>query len=138
MATSSVLSPATVRPIPIGLRPTYKILPGQTDLMELPDVNSVGAGSITQAGIVLDLDGNPLIGMTVSAMTKDGHLLKLAENGQAKPWTETDAMGRFQLNQLPSEPLDLAVYKKNRVPGPIHFPAFVELIPAIRQKSKFC
>ena len=78
----------------------------------------------TLSGVVVDLEGNPVAGYTVSASLADsrsGFGLSRPKAGPP-PWTETDAKGRFGLSNLPEKPLKLMVYKANPQGGTIHYP----------------
>ncbi|HRX78494.1 MAG TPA: carboxypeptidase regulatory-like domain-containing protein, partial [Pirellulaceae bacterium] len=76
--------------------------------IELPDVRLLPTTQ-SLAGIVVDPDGNPVAGATVSARSKDGRSLSRSRTGPP-PWAETDADGEFRLTQLPNQPLRLMAY----------------------------
>ncbi|MGH7138035.1 MAG: MSCRAMM family protein, partial [Pirellulales bacterium] len=80
------------------------------------------------AGMVVDPDGKPVSGARVSAMLRKGHtFVNRASRSGPLPWTETDAQGRFRLEQLPDEPLSLMAYIQKGGGGPIRFPARVSV-----------
>ncbi|HVW36573.1 MAG TPA: carboxypeptidase-like regulatory domain-containing protein, partial [Pirellulales bacterium] len=89
----------------------------------LPDLK---LRKLTQAlaGKVVDPDGKPVAGATVSAQLRDGFtsIPRLTRSGPP-PWTETDHEGRFRLQQLPDEPLALMAYIHPKEGGEIRFPA---------------
>jgi beta-lactamase regulating signal transducer with metallopeptidase domain len=88
----------------------------------LPDVKLL---KLTQsiAGVVVDPDGNPVEGATVSVRLRSGeHLNRMTESGPP-PWTKSDHLGRFQLKQLPNRPLSIMAYFANPKGGRIRFPA---------------
>lgn len=94
--------------------------------VELPDMKLRRLNQ-SLAGVVVDPDGNPVNGVTVSLLLRDGHtsVARNSLNGPP-PWTETDKSGRFQLKQLPDEPLTIMAYIKKGA-GPIRFPAKVNV-----------
>lgn len=92
----------------------------------LPDMHLV---PMTQSlsGVVVDPDGNPVAGATVSAQLEDGGMLTSPPVGP-RPWTETDEQGRFRLEQLPDVRLQLMAYI--RPTGPdlrVRYPARVKV-----------
>lgn len=93
----------------------------------LPDMN---LRKLTQSlsGTVVDPDGKPVAGATVSAMLRDG-FTSLARNSMSgpPPWTETDQKGRFKLQQLPDLPLKLMAYINPKAGNQIRFPAKVNV-----------
>ena len=91
--------------------------------VELPDAVLM---SNTQQlkGVVVDRDGNPVAGYTVSASLADngiGMSLSRPEKGPP-PWTKTDKNGVFHLAYLPDEPISLMTYKANPAGGRIRYP----------------
>jgi hypothetical protein len=93
----------------------------------LPDLN---LRKLTQSlsGIVVDPDGNPVAGATVSAQLRDGYTsISRSSRSGPPPWTETDKEGRFKLQQLPDEPLALMAYIRSKEGGRIRFPAKVNV-----------
>lgn len=88
----------------------------------LPDVNLL---KLTQAiaGVVVDPDGKPVNGATVSAQLRSGGSLARMTQSGPPPWTESDHQGRFQLKELPDTPLSIMAYIANPEGGPIRFPA---------------
>lgn len=89
--------------------------------LELPDAELKSHGQ-TLAGVVVDLDGNPVEGVTVSTHMASGRSLSRPQRGPP-PWTKTDAQGRFRLSQLPEEPLSLMTYQANQAGGSIRYPS---------------
>ena len=92
----------------------------------LPDMNLLKL-TPSLAGRVVDPDGKPVAGATVSAQLRDGHtsIPRMSRSGPA-PWTETDQEGRFKLQQLPDEPLAIMAYIKPKGKDlRIRFPAKV-------------
>ena len=95
------------------------------DEVALPEMNLV---ALTQslAGAVVDPDGKPVARARVTAMLrKNGRFINYASpsrRGQA--FTETDPAGRFELRELPDEPLSLVAYiytgKPFRLPAPFN------------------
>jgi len=93
-----------------------------TNEVALPDVNLL---KLTQsiAGVVVDPDGKPVQGATVTVQLRSGeHLARMTQSGPP-PWTESDHQGRFQLKELPDEPLSIMAYFANPKGGRIRFPA---------------
>lgn len=81
------------------------------------------------AGIVVDPDGKPVAGVTVSASQRDGGSISYGRNGPPQP---TGPDGRFRIDDLPNVPLELLAYM--RAPAgtndrSIHFPARVHAEP---------
>ncbi len=90
--------------------------------MVLPDVKLL---KLTQsiAGIVVDPEGSPVKGATISVQLRSGeHLARLTASGPP-PWTQSDHQGRFQLKELPEEALAITAYFANPKGGRIRFPA---------------
>jgi len=77
----------------------------------LPEMN---LRPLTQslAGMVVDPRGKPVVGARVTAMHgKNGGFVHYASRlGRRQAFTETDAAGRFELQELPDEPLSLMAY----------------------------
>lgn len=104
-----------------------KLSDDAADEFVLPDVN---LRKLTQklAGRVVDLDGKPVSGATVSAMLRDGReSIPRTHISAPPPWTKTDEEGRFKLQQLPDEPLALMAYIPPKGGGVIRFPAKVNV-----------
>lgn len=76
---------------------------------------------------MVDPDGKPVEGATVSAQLREGSVfLPRLLMSAPPPWTETDQEGRFKLQQLPDEPLAIMAYiRRSKEGGPIRFPANV-------------
>jgi len=75
-------------------------------------------------GIVVDPQGKPVAGITVSARLATGGML-MRRGEEPPPWTETPASGRFELTNLPDQPIELMAYRANPKGGVIRFPAKV-------------
>ena len=82
------------------------------------------------SGTVVDLDGQPVAGVTVSAWEQGaGGSVAFGSRGAPPP---TDANGRFQINDLPNVPLKLMAYitpPEPRKERSIRFPATVNVEP---------
>jgi beta-lactamase regulating signal transducer with metallopeptidase domain/protocatechuate 3,4-dioxygenase beta subunit len=89
--------------------------------IDLPDAVLKSNGQ-SLAGVVVDPDGNPVEGITVSARLASGENLSRPQDGPP-PWTETDKEGRFHLTHLPDEPISLMAYKANPAGGRILYPS---------------
>ncbi|HEX5447510.1 MAG TPA: carboxypeptidase-like regulatory domain-containing protein, partial [Pirellulales bacterium] len=81
------------------------------DEVMLPEMNLL---ALTQSlsGMVVDPRGKPVVGARVTAMRgKNGGFINYASSsGRRQAFTETDARGRFELQELPDEPLSLVAY----------------------------
>jgi uncharacterized GH25 family protein len=105
---------------------SHKLSPGKE--LEIPPIELKSRGAFV-AGIVVDPDGKPVAGATVSAMERSGRSISFGRAGPPKP---TGPDGRFRINDLPNVPLQLMAYI--RVPEStkdrsIHFPARVNAEP---------
>jgi uncharacterized GH25 family protein len=98
----------------------------------LPDAILISSGQ-TLRGVVVDPAGKPVAGIQVSAQLRNGHHLSSHGDNKPPPWTETDEQGKFELVQLPDEPIDLMAYMRNPKGGRIFFPAKVR--PQINQQD---
>lgn len=87
----------------------------------LPDVK-LRKLSQSIAGMVVDPDGKPVKGAAVSAQLRNGASLTRPQSGPP-PWTQSDYQGRFQLKELPDEPLAIMAYMPNPKGGRIRSPA---------------
>jgi hypothetical protein len=92
--------------------------PEQSD----PNVNLDG-GNQTLAGIVVDPQGRPVAGATVSAQLAYSYQPLSFRPGRSQPWMDTDAAGRFEISDLPDAPIQLMVYRRSPKGGRIVFPA---------------
>lgn len=92
----------------------------QAGKLEIPDANLMTYGQ-SLGGKVVDVDGEPVAGYTVSAQGSRGMSLSRREN-QPPPWMETDSDGKFLLESLPDQSLELMVYKANPAGGRIRNP----------------
>lgn len=93
-------------------------------LIELPDVNLIGMHQ-SVGGQVVDPDGQPVAGITVSVHLKNGMSLSRRENAP-QPWADTDEQGVFRLEQLPDADLELMAYKANPAGGRILNPVKIK------------
>ena len=96
--------------------------------LEIPPIELKSRGAFV-AGIVVDPDGKPVAGATVSAMERSGGSISFGRGGPPKP---TGSDGQFRINELPNVPLQLLAYiqdPNNRKDGRIHFPARVNAEP---------
>jgi protocatechuate 3,4-dioxygenase beta subunit len=104
----------------------YALAAGQE--LELPIIE-LKSRSAFVAGIVVDPNGQPVAGVTVSARKRDGRSITFGRRGPTRP---TGANGRFRIEDLPNVPLELLAYirppaeTKDRI---IHFPARVHSEP---------
>jgi hypothetical protein len=103
--------------------PYVQYVPEDQAVVELPDVVLVSRGQRLR-GVVVDPAGKPVAGVTVGASLASGGMLSRRESGPP-PWTDTDARGRFELSQLPDEPIELMAYRRNDQTRFIRFPAKV-------------
>ncbi|MEJ7594033.1 MAG: M56 family metallopeptidase [Planctomycetaceae bacterium] len=87
--------------------------------IELPDAVLLTNGQELR-GVVVDPDGTPVSGISVSASLASGGQLSRPQNG-APPWTETNEQGEFHLTNLPAEPISLRASKRNPAGGPNHY-----------------
>jgi protocatechuate 3,4-dioxygenase beta subunit len=94
-------------------------------LIEVPDARLISANQ-KLAGTVVDLDGKPVKGASVSVTLGRGNPLP-NRPGAPAPWMDTDARGQFKFDHLPDESLELMVYMKNPAGGFIQYP--VQLRP---------
>ncbi|HEX5445287.1 MAG TPA: carboxypeptidase-like regulatory domain-containing protein, partial [Pirellulales bacterium] len=93
----------------------------------LEDVNLLKLNQ-SLSGVVIDPDGKPVAGATVSAQLRDGHTsLSRTDFSAPPPWTKTDDGGRFRLSMLPEAPLMLMAYISPGGGGRIRFPARVDV-----------
>ena len=74
------------------------------------------------SGQIIDPDGNPVAGASVSADMADGRMLARFKD-YPPPWTNSDEDGRFQLTHLPKEPIRLMAYIRPKSGNRIEFPA---------------
>ena len=103
---------------------TQTVKAGET--VEMP-ARALKSRSAFVAGIVVDPDGKPVAGVTVSASERNGG--GISRRGLA-PKTGPD--GRFRLEELPSVPLELMAYisaPAGTKDHTIHFPARVNAEP---------
>ncbi len=93
--------------------------------IEFPDAILLSSGQ-ELSGVVVDPDGKPVLGITVSASLASGGRLsspRPRERDSASPWTETDEKGHFHLTNLPDEPISLMACRRNPVGGRVHYPS---------------
>jgi hypothetical protein len=108
----------------------HSIPQGESEVV-LPDAILVRSGQSLR-GIVVDPQGKPVAGISVSARLLDGNSLSRTGDGPP-PWTKTGDDGRFDLQNLPLQPLELMAYRANPRGGIIRFPAKVR--PALNQQD---
>src|SRR5205085_5408022 len=80
---------------------------GQREV-RLPDLHLSRGQTIS--GIVVDPKGKPLPGIHVGARLNGQSVAR--RESHSPPWTETNEQGRFELRELPDEPVELFVYKR--------------------------
>jgi protocatechuate 3,4-dioxygenase beta subunit len=105
----------------------------------LPDVHLVTCGQSLR-GIVVDPQGKPVKGSRVVAKMLNGRFLSgPRQPSRPRPWTETDDQGRFELRQLPDQPLELMATQPNplaaRREGPPPRPPFPQRGVPIRHPA---
>ena len=76
--------------------------------VELEDMNLVPLTQ-TVSGRIVDPDGKPVEGATISARMADGRMLGRFLD-YPTPWAESDAEGNFTISHLPAEPVRLMAY----------------------------
>jgi uncharacterized GH25 family protein len=106
--------------------PSQLVEAGQTTEFEPIELKSRGT---FVAGVVVDPEGKPVAGVTVSAQLRNGGSISYGRRGPPKP---TDAAGRFRIEDLPNEPLELMAYiqpAENTKDRSIHFPAHAKAEP---------
>jgi beta-lactamase regulating signal transducer with metallopeptidase domain len=91
------------------------------ETIELPDAE-LKSNAQTLMGVVVDPDGKPVEGITVSARLASGGYLSRPQNGPP-PWTKTNGQGRFKLTHLPDDSISLMAYKGNPAGGRIRHPS---------------
>jgi hypothetical protein len=111
--------------------PYVQRIPADKREIELPDVKLVSRGQLLR-GLVVDPQGRPVSGITISARMADGRMLSRPPTGPV-PWTTSGEDGRFELSQLPDEPIELMAYRANPQGGQIRFPAKAR--PALNQQD---
>lgn len=85
------------------------------------------------AGVVVDPEGRPVAGATVSAGLGNGYSLFRTAFGPP-PWMQTDKRGRFQLSSLPNLPLEIMTYVPPKGgSNEIRFPAYAK--PKLNQRD---
>jgi protocatechuate 3,4-dioxygenase beta subunit len=106
-----------------GGTPPCKVISGQES--KVPDVELKSRGAFV-AGFVVDLEGMPVPGVTVTAWERNGY--RSVSYGPGGPPQPTDAKGRFRIDDLPNVPLKLLAYiqpPEPRKERSIRFPASV-------------
>ncbi|HEY1379398.1 MAG TPA: carboxypeptidase regulatory-like domain-containing protein, partial [Gemmataceae bacterium] len=111
--------------------PYIQTLRPGADEVKLPDVKLMSRAQ-TLRGVVVDPQGKPVAGLTVSARLGNGQSLSRPQTGPP-PWTETDERGRFELRQLPDQPLELMIYRRSPGGTRIRYPAVVR--PAVNAQD---
>jgi protocatechuate 3,4-dioxygenase beta subunit len=87
----------------------------------LPDLKLKTRGQSLR-GVVVDPQGKPVAGVSVSARLGSGRSLSRPASGPP-PWTTTDDQGRFALHQLPDEPIELMAYHNDGRGGRVLYPS---------------
>jgi hypothetical protein len=105
-----------------------KVPRGERTTIDLPVVQLVSRGQ-SLAGVVVDPQGQPVPGLTVSPRLVSGAPLSM----RGRRPNETDAEGKFTIENLPDQPLELMIWKRNPRGGRIDFPARVS--PAMNQQD---
>ena len=106
--------------------PYAQTVPPMTSEIKLSDVHLL-VSEQSLSGTVIDPQGKPVKGITVSAGMSDGRRLSRSDKGPV-PWIETDKDGRFELRQLPNESIELMVY------GPTPAGEFIKFATHVRPK----
>jgi hypothetical protein len=96
--------------------------PETAGFVRLPDIRLIDREQ-SLSGIVIDPNGNPVSGVTVSAKIADSYIHVSRPEDGPPPWVETDANGRFDLRQLPNLPIELIAYVSRPEGGTILHPA---------------
>ena len=99
--------------------------------VKLPDAVLISSDQ-TLSGVVVDPDGNPVSGLSVTANLASGRSLSRPANGPP-PWTETDEEGAFAITNLPEHPIQLMAYMRNSAGGTVKYPVRVE--PKLNSKD---
>jgi hypothetical protein len=100
------------------------------DTVELAVAELISRGQSLR-GVVVDRDGKPVEGLTVSPRLAGGGILRVRIR-DGRP-NETDAQGRFTLENLPEQPLELMIWKRNPRGGRIRYPAMIR--PELNQQD---
>jgi hypothetical protein len=98
--------------------------------VRLPDVQLISYGQ-TLRGVVVDPQGKPVAGISVSARLRNGRYLSARRS--SSPWTTTDEQGRFELRQLPDQPLELVAFRRTPGGRRIRYPSVVR--PAMNEQT---
>lgn len=98
-------------------------------LKDLPDANLITARQ-SLSGRIVDPDGNPLAGVLISARTSKWGTIPRRDNAPL-PWTQTDSIGNFQLEQLPDLSIELMIHKRLEDGGRVLYQA--QLSPDLNQ-----
>ena len=96
--------------------------PETSGFVRLPDIRLIDRDQ-GLSGIVVDPEGNPVSGVTVSAKIADSYTYVSRTEGGPPAWVETNAQGRFDLRQLPNLPIELMAHVRNPKGGIIKFAA---------------
>jgi protocatechuate 3,4-dioxygenase beta subunit len=92
------------------------------NVLELPDANLVTNGQSLR-GRVLDPQGNPVPGITVSARLADSKRSLSRVGNAPPPWVTTNERGEFELSPLPDLAIELMACRANPKGGIIRFPS---------------
>jgi hypothetical protein len=103
------------------------------EVFVLPDLK-LKKLSQSLAGIVVDPKGNPVAGVSISAHLRNGfQSIVHTSKSNPPPWTTSDRDGKFQLVQLPDEPLAIMAHIQSKEGGPIRNP--VKLNVGLNEKD---
>lgn len=92
-----------------------KLKESDTGEVVLPNVRLIHWNQ-TLAGMVVDPQGKPVVGASVSTQTRDSNMSipNMLYDRDTPPWTMTGADGRFVLKNLPNEPLTIFAYMPSK------------------------
>ncbi len=102
--------------------PFIRTVPDADMEAQLPDVEMTSGGQSLK-GIVVDPAGKPVVDVTVAARLEDGQLLSGQDGRRSR--TNTDQEGRFELLEMPEEPLHLMVFRSTPQGGSVRYPATI-------------
>lgn len=107
--------------------PYAKKLPENAESeVTLPDMNLLEMNQ-SIGGTVVDLDGDPVEGATISVQLRNGqHLSRITRSGPP-PWTKSDHQGRFELKELPDTSLSIMAFFANPKGRRIRFPGKLDV-----------
>jgi hypothetical protein len=99
--------------------------------MAVPELRLSTRGQ-TLRGVVVDPQGKPLTGITVMAQFSIGNSIPRSGRGQRGQPT-TDDQGRFEIRQLPDQPVELTAFRSNPKGGRIRHSSVVH--PKLNQQD---